>query len=76
MIIIQIMEPLKIAKTLVKYHYKYIFPELTNKINVTIAIIINQHDSSSVTLFSKKLTTKAVDDKQWFESKSFIKYTI
>ena len=26
--------------------------------------------------FSKKLTTKAVDDNQSFESKSFIKYTI
>ena len=26
-------------------------------------LIINQHDSSSVTLFSKKLTTKATDNK-------------
>ena len=36
----------------------------------TQLLIINRHNSSSVTLFSKKLTTKAVDDKQWFESKS------
>ena len=42
----------------------------------TQLIIINRHDSSLVTLFSKKLTTKAVDDRQSLESKMFIKCMI
>ena len=42
----------------------------------TQLIIINRHHSSSVTLFSKKLTTKDVDDRQSLESKMFIKCMI